>query len=291
MKLQNEFSTRQEMLDYLKEVFPDAAQRSPEITATPGGRKAAEERLAAIQPEHYAASRNRLDGAVTRLSPYLRHGVLSLAEVREAAFKTGRTAEKLINELAWRDYFQRVYRQIGDGIWRDREEYKTGFRAEDYGPDLPTELREGRTGLVCMDSFEADLRETGYLHNHARLWLAAYVVHHLRVRWQAGAHWFLEHLLDGDPASNNLSWQWVASTFSSKPYFFNRSMLEQSTAGRYCQKCPLARGGCPFDTSIPELEARLFPAKPTPPPVPEKGGGKRANRFNGQNQRKGSYQR
>jgi deoxyribodipyrimidine photo-lyase len=63
------------------------------------------------------------------------------------------------------------------------------------------------------------------------MWVAAFVVHFRRIRWQAGAAWFLEHLLDGDPASNNLSWQWVASTFSSKPYYFNRDNLEQFTDG------------------------------------------------------------
>jgi deoxyribodipyrimidine photo-lyase len=88
------------------------------------------------------------------------------------------------------------------------------------------------------------------------------VVHWRRVRWQAGARWFLRHLLDGDPASNNLSWQWVASSFSHKPYIFNRANLERFSSGRFCAACPLAqrRGadGCPFDASYETLQARLF---------------------------------
>jgi deoxyribodipyrimidine photo-lyase len=232
-----------------------------------GGRKAAEAALAEINPVEYARSRNFLDGAVTRLSPYLRHGVLTLSEVRDDALSRVRKvddAEKFISELGWRDYWQRLYAVLGDGIWSDREAYKTGFVAQSYANELPVELVEGSTGLACMDGFSAELRETGYLHNHARMWMAAYVVHWLRVRWQAGARWFLEHLLDGDPASNNLSWQWVASTFSQKPYYFNRENLERYTAGRYCKGCPL-RGACPLEGSYENLEMRLFPRLPTEP--------------------------
>jgi deoxyribodipyrimidine photo-lyase len=89
------------------------------------------------------------------------------------------------------------------------------------------------------------------------MWVAAYVVHWRRVKWQAGARWFLKHLLDGDPASNNLSWQWVASTFSRKPYFFNRENLEKYSGGRYCGVCP-ARGECDFEGSYETLARRLF---------------------------------
>jgi deoxyribodipyrimidine photo-lyase len=97
------------------------------------------------------------------------------------------------------------------------------------------------------------------------MWLASYVVHWRKVRWQAGARWFLRHLLDGDPASNNLSWQWVASAFSVKPYIFNRANLERFSGGRYCGDCPRAGaggasrpGGCPFESSYENLQARLF---------------------------------
>jgi len=85
------------------------------------------------------------------------------------------------------------------------------------------------------------------------MWMAAYLVHWRRVHWRAGADWFLEHLLDGDPASNHLSWQWVASCFSHKPYFFNRQNLERYSNGRYCQDCP-SNESCPFDRSYEQLE-------------------------------------
>jgi deoxyribodipyrimidine photo-lyase len=166
-------------------------------------------------------------------------------------------ADKLISELGWRDYWQRVYARIGDGVWEDQEPIKTGHSPDSYKDELPTDLKEGRTGLACIDEFSNELRSTGYLHNHARMWLAAYIVHWLKVRWQAGARWFLLHLLDGDPASNNLSWQWVASTFSGKPYIFNRENLARYTDNRFCPRCTSAHK-CPFDGDYASLQMKLF---------------------------------
>ena len=197
-----------------------------------GGAAAARAALAAIDPVAYGASRNHLDGAVTRLSPYIRHGILSLNEVRNHALGVvaqPRQVEKFIQELAWRDYWQRIYIAYPDRIWHDVEPYKTGFDASDYEPSLPEDIIAARTGVACIDQFIATLYDTGYLHNHARMYLASYVVHWRRVAWQAGAAWFLEHLLDADPASNNLSWQWIASTFSKKPYIFNLDNVAKYT--------------------------------------------------------------
>lgn len=259
--MQREFNERSELVSYLRQQFPDAARTDNHISVPQGGRKAAEKILAQLNPSRYASTCNYLDGAVTRLSPNLRHGVVSLAEVRDMALSKARNpskASKLINELGWRDYFQRVYRIIGRSVWSDLEAYKTGSKAKSYADTLPDDIAKGTTGLACIDSFSQELRETGYLHNHARMWLASYIVHRRRVRWQAGARWFLTHLLDGDPASNNLSWQWVASTFSHKPYIFNRRNLEKYTNGAYCMACTL-RGGCELDAGYDELSSRLFP--------------------------------
>jgi deoxyribodipyrimidine photo-lyase len=227
----------------------------------PGGRLAALAALERIRPSAYARSRNFLDGAVTRLSPYLRHGILTLAEVRAAALARSAPEAlfKFVQELAWRDYYTRVYALLGDRIWDDLEPYKTGFASADYEDDFPEDIALAQTGLACIDGFVRELRETGYLHNHVRMWFASYVVHVRRVRWQAGAAFFLAHLLDGDPSSNNLSWQWIASTFAHKPYIFNRANLERYTNGTYCETCPVRENGCPFATSYGVLDARLFP--------------------------------
>ena len=125
--------------------------------------------------------------------PYIRHGILSLDEVRNhalACVANAKEAEKFIEELAWRDYWQRIYLAYPDRIWADIENYKTGFDAEDYDDTLPDDIKAGETGVACIDQFIATLSDTGYLHNHARMYLAAYIVHWRRIKWQAGARWF-----------------------------------------------------------------------------------------------------
>lgn len=276
LSMRRDFASRDDLIAYLREQFPEVVERDKEahVSEVRGGRKAAEVALRRIKPRQYAKTRNYLDGDATRLSPYIRHGVLSLAEIRDYALEQvehAQDAEKLVNELAWRDYWQRKYVEIGDGIWEDQEPYKTGFTAGQYADDLPKDIRDGETGLACMDAFSRELRETGYLHNHARMWTAAYIIHFRRVKWQAGAAWFLEHLLDGDPASNNLSWQWVASTFSHKPYIFNRENLEKYTAGVFCKACPLY-GRCDFEGSYAQIEKRVFPDKPDEETANGRGG-------------------
>jgi deoxyribodipyrimidine photo-lyase len=250
--LRQDFDNRESLLEYLRAEFscPEDSIASP----IRGGRSQGIKRFATANLGAYDRTRNRLDGDVTKVSPYLRHGALSLAEVRDQALAR-RAPQKLLQELAWRDYYQRVYAKIGDGIWTDREPYKTGFSANDYADDLPEDIRFGTTGTV-MDLFIQDLLLTGYVHNHARMYLAAYVVHWRRVKWQAGARWFLEHLLDGDPASNNLSWQWVASTFSHKPYFFNADNLRKYAGSRMNQFANLSWK--PFEGSYETLERKLF---------------------------------
>ncbi len=274
----NAFPNQRDLAQFLQTRFPHLASADAALSPTRGGRAAALLTLAAVDPQRYERTRNFLDGAVTHLSAYLRHGVLTLAEVRDAALtrvRDPRDAAKFINELGWRDYWQQLYRQLGQGVWDDREPWKTGFRAADYADTLPDDVTTSQTTFVCMDTIARDLVQTGYLHNHARLWFAAYVVHWRRVRWQAGAAWFLRHLVDGDPASNNLSWQWVASTFASKPYFWNRENLQRYTADAYCAVCPHAvNATCPFDRDYDTLEQTLFPrwvdraadaSLPTPP--------------------------
>ncbi len=254
---------RKQVSDFLRKQFPYLDPADTALSPIRGGRTEALAKLAAVDPQLYKRSRNYLDGAVTHLSAYLRHGVLTLAEVRDAALlrvRDPRAAAKFINELGWRDYWQQLYHQLGEGIWQDREPWKTGFRASDYADTLPDDVTHSQTTFVCMDSIARDLVTTGYLHNHARLWFAAYVVHWRRVSWQAGAAWFLRHLVDGDPASNNFSWQWVASTFASKPYFWNRENLQRYTADAWCSVCPhAANQTCPFDRDYDTLEQTLFP--------------------------------
>ncbi len=256
-ELPRDFDSREQLVEQVAGLSPwlDRRDVSPMI----GGAAPAAERLRVMDPVAYGRTRNFLDGAVTCLSPYIRHGILTLDEVRnEALARSEQPArvEKLVQELAWRDYWQRVYARHPERIWNDVEPYKTGFGAADYATGLPADIAAGETGVAAIDQFIATLLRTGYLHNHCRMYLAAYVVHWRRIRWQAGARWFLHHLVDGDPASNNLSWQWVASTFANRPYIFNLDNLRKYASADINTS---ARDNAVLDASYEELSARLFP--------------------------------
>lgn len=258
--LAKQFERREDLVAYVKQLAPWAEHDS---SAAPspiqGGRQKAQVQLASIDPITYARTRNHGDGHVTRLSPYIYHGILSLNEVRNYALaQCSQPVQitKFIQELAWRDFWQRMLNANPQWAWRDVEPYKTGFSAEDYADVLPEDVAAGKTGVACIDAFIRELIETGYVHNHARMYLASYVVHFRRVKWQAGAQWFLHHLLDGDVASNNLSWQWVASTFSHKPYIFNLENVDKYF-GRLVDTSPQANQL--LDASYETLQARLFP--------------------------------
>lgn len=178
-------------------------------------------RLAALDPAAYARTRNALDGAVSGLSPYITHGLLSLPQVLAGVHQHHPMAvqHKFVYELGWREFGRHVWAQQGTGIFRSL--HPGPLPDEAYAPQLPPDIRQGCTGVPVVDRAVQALYATGHLHNHARMWLASYVVHVRKVHWRAGADWLYAHLLDGDLASNHLSWQWVAGTGSSKPYVFN----------------------------------------------------------------------
>ena len=222
-----------------------------------GGRKAGLEALERFRVNGYADTRNKLNGNVSRLSFYVRHGALGIREVAESVrerFGKSYDAAKFWQELGWRQFWRTLYGLWGDGIYEDREAAKVllGSGSED---ELPAEIAEGRTGLVCMDETVRELVGTGYIHNHARMWFASFVVHFRKLGWRSGERFFYRHLLDGDPASNALSWQWVASTFSHRAYLFNRENIQENGGKEWCARCTAK---CPFDATYPELERRLF---------------------------------
>jgi deoxyribodipyrimidine photo-lyase len=193
--------------------------------ALPPNRSAALARLARVRPAAYARTRNHLDGAVTGLSPYLTQGLLTLREVLAGVLAGEQLREpltvqhKLVFELGWREFFRHAWGHLGDGILTSLHPGPLPDAA--YADELPADIREARTGVPVIDEAVRTLYATGTLHNHARMWLASYVVHLRHVHWRAGADWTVAHLLDGDLASNHLSWQWVAGTGSHKPYLFN----------------------------------------------------------------------
>lgn len=256
IELKKQFASRDDLIAFVQLLAPWAEGEPSNIQ---GSRQIAEMKLQDIDPIGYSRTRNFGDGKITRLSPYIHHGVLSLNEVRNHALTMCKQPEqitKFIQELAWRDFWQRKLMQHPNWAWEDIEAYKTGFNANDYADILPEDIIQARTRVACIDAFIEELKKTGYIHNHARMYLASYVVHFRRIKWQAGARWFLEHLLDGDVASNNLSWQWVASTFSHKPYIFNIENVDKYFGNKVDTRPHYNQ---PLDASYEALELRLFP--------------------------------
>ncbi len=190
------------------------------------------ERATRVDPARYARTRNFLSGDVTRLSPYITHGVISIPELLESihARRALSWEDKLAFEFGWREYFHHVWDRLGEGIWREQH----APPATTYSDVLPKDIRTASTGVAIIDQQVHELYATGYLHNHARMWIASYVLHIRKVSWQAGAKWMYSHLLDGDLASNTLSWQWVAGTWTGKPFLFNAENVERYAPGVDC---------------------------------------------------------
>lgn len=184
-------------------------------------------RIASINPIAYAKSRNFVDGAVTYLSPYISRGAVSLPEVAESVLKRYNyaQAEKLIQELAWREYWLRVWEAKGDEIHTDLKNQQADVAHQ----HMITALQTAQTGIRGVDEGIENLYATGYMHNHIRMYIASIACNIGKAYWHEPAKWMYYHLLDGDPASNHLSWQWVAGAFSSKKYYCNQENISRYT--------------------------------------------------------------
>ena len=185
---------------------------------------AIKERIADIDPKKYAATRNYADGALTYLSPYISRGVISTKQVFEYIQSLGlpwNEIEKLVQELAWRDYWQQVWIAKGDDIHSDLKHEQMGVSHH----DIPTTIIEAKTGIDAIDKGIKSLYETGYMHNHMRMYVASVTCNIAQAHWLTPARWMYAHLLDGDLASNQLSWQWVAGAFSNKKYYANQDNI------------------------------------------------------------------
>lgn len=193
------------------------------------------ERIEGINANQYAKTRNHLNGAVTYLSPYLTRGVITLPQVRDIILEKFSQSDtmKLIQELAWREYFQKVYREKGEEIFSDLRFDQPGVQADG---EMPASIIQAQTGITIIDESIKDLYETGYMHNHARMWNASLVTNIARCHWWEPSRWMYYHLLDGDLASNSLSWQWVAGAFSSKQYVAHQELLNACAPDAQSQK-------------------------------------------------------
>lgn len=140
--------------------------------------------------------------------------------------------EKFIQEIYWRTYWK-GWLELRPEVWDDYARYKEN-------PEIKkniAEAKNGATGIDCFDAWVKELIEENYLHNHARMWFASIWIFTLKLPWQSGANFFMEHLLDGDAASNTLSWRWVAGLQTKgKHYLAQASNINKFTAKRFDPK-------------------------------------------------------
>ena len=222
----------------------DILTRTADFTPS---RHAALQRLTAFLPNagsKYADKRNFDFGPdnrtnISALSPHIRHRLISEHEVCAAVLKTfaPSTAEKFIQEVFWRTYWK-GWLEMRPAVW---QRYNTELGEALAQVERNSGLRKtyeraiaGNSDNEAFDAWAQELVETGYLHNHARMWFASIWIFTLRLPWQLGADFFYRHLMDGDPASNTLSWRWVAGLQTrGKTYLARASNIAEYTEGRF----------------------------------------------------------
>jgi deoxyribodipyrimidine photo-lyase len=218
----------------------------------------------------YTRDRNHDTGPfrdnVSGLSPYLRHRLLTEREVVSAVLERHRfgACEKFVQEVFWRTYWKGWLEQNPE-VWRryrrDVVELKLAgdTRSGDY-----REAIAGRTGIDAMDAWVHELLDTGYLHNHTRMWFASIWIFTLGLPWQLGADFFYRHLLDGDAASNTLSWRWVAGLQTAgKTYLATASNISRYTEGRFSPSGLATSARAIVEEPLPS-RAPIAPAESTP---------------------------
>ena len=185
-----------------------------------------QKKVDAVDPVRYGRSRNFINGDVTYLSPYISRGVISTKFVLETVMKKGyklHQIESFVKELCWRDYFQRVAQIKNPSLSVKQEQTEVAHN------EIPVAIIKENTGIEGIDNAIQTLYETGYMHNHCRMYTAFVTCNLAKSHWHHPAQWMYYHLLDGDWASNALSWQWVAGANSSKKYYANQENINKYT--------------------------------------------------------------
>ncbi len=239
--------------------------------------------LAAFTPRmgrRYANGRNTDHGpdahkAVSVLSPYIRRRLVLESDVVAAALAAHgpEDAEKFVQEVIWRGYFK-GWLERRPQVW---DSYRSGLEADLAAMDRDRRLRRdveramaGQTGLACFDAWAAEVVDTGYLHNHARMWFASIWIFTLGLPWRVGADFFYRHLLDGDAASNTLGWRWVAGLHTrGKPYPADAQNIATFTAGRFAPRPgDLAEVTEGLEATEPDGLPPVLPVRPFAAPDP-----------------------
>ena len=186
------------------------------------------DQIESIDPVNYSKNRNFIDGSVTKLSPYISRGLISTKYVFEKIIERNIPfwkVEKFVQELCWRDYWQLIWKQKGNLIDADLKRIQDGVSNH----SLSKALIYGNCGIKAIDNSIKELYDTGYMHNHNRMYLASIACNVAKSHWLNPARWMYYNLLDGDWGSNALSWQWVCGSNSNKKYYAN-----QENINKYC---------------------------------------------------------
>lgn len=218
------------------------------------------EKVESIDPTDYWQTRNFIDGGVTRLSPYIARGVISTKQVFDSLIKRGydiNKVDKFIQELAWRDYWQQVWINKGDAINKDLRHAQLNVQNR----KVPTAITSASTGIAAIDDAIEDYYKTGYLHNHVRMYVASITCNLGGSHWREPARWMYYHLLDGDWASNALSWQWVAGANAGKKYYANQWNINKF--------CYTHQKGTFLDVDYSDLEEMTVPDELQETHIPE----------------------
>jgi deoxyribodipyrimidine photo-lyase len=206
------------------------------------------EQIKSYQLGKYHATRNYTNGAVTNWSPYISRGLLSPVLVMEQ-LKTKHHQQEWISfmqQMAWREYFQRVWQQKGSLILEDLKSEQSNVILQ----ALPKPISKGNTGIQAFDNAIQHLYAHGMMHNHVRMYISMLHSNIFKAAWLPGAKWMYANLLDHDPAANFLSWQWVAGTFSSKQYLANQENINKYTNTKQL--------GTFLDTEYENLQTSIF---------------------------------
>ncbi|MGE5267252.1 MAG: FAD-binding domain-containing protein [Deltaproteobacteria bacterium] len=218
----------------------------------------------------YAKSRNFDLGPgdrsnVSLLSPFLRHRLVAEDEVVRAVLAKHpiSAADKFVQEICWRTYWKGWLEQR-PRVWSDFLSGLSQAQAKmEEDRDIARAYEQainGKTGIAAFDAWAKELTETGYQHNHARMWFASVWIFTLKLPWTLGADFFYRHLLDGDAASNTLSWRWVAGLHTrGKHYVARADNIRQFTEGRFDPAGQLDEAPEPLDGPEPPAPTRLRP--------------------------------
>jgi hypothetical protein len=172
---------------------------------------------------------------ISCLSPYITHGIVNELEVIDKSLKKFSFSknEKFIQEVLWRVYWK-GWLELRPNVWSDYLVELNNLRNEFKSNQNYLNAIEGKTNIECFNQWVKELKVNNYLHNHTRMWFASIWIFTLELPWQLGAEFFMQHLYDGDAASNTLGWRWVAGVQTQgKHYLASEWNIKKFTNNRF----------------------------------------------------------